>query len=130
MSLYVPHNRVGLDTGSDTYVQQSFKDECDINNILAQYKQTGMISHISANASQGQYLDLPSDVDLQTSFEIVRQAETAFASLPAKVRDAFSNDPANFLAAFHNPNMAEELRSLGLLNPAAPSPAPADNSDA
>ncbi|WNK12968.1 MAG: internal scaffolding protein [Microvirus sp.] len=121
MSFYVPHDRVGLDTGSDSFVQQSFKDECDINNILAQYKQTGIISHISANAAQGRYMDLPSDVDLQMSFSIVAQATEAFASLPATVRDRFENDPSHFLAAFTDPAMADELRALGLLNPA---PAP------
>lgn len=122
MSFYIPHPRVSLDTGDETLVQQSFKTECDINHILAQYKKTGMISHISAQAAQGAYIDLPSECDLQTSFEIVRQAQEAFGSLPAKVRDRFGNDPGRFLGAFQDPSMADELRELGLLNAAAPPP--------
>lgn len=105
--------RVQVDPGEFTHTRQSHKEECDINNILAQYKKTGIIEHI--NTRQAQYIDLPSAVDLQTAFEITRAAESAFADLPSKVRDRFGNDPATFLAALENPDMKKELTELGVL---------------
>lgn len=104
--------------------KQSFKDECDINNILSQYKQSGIISHINAQAAAGRYIDLPESVDLQEAFALVEQATGAFASLPAKVRDRFHNDPALFLAFCEDPKNADELVELGLREP--PSRPPAD----
>lgn len=110
---------VALDFSDDPgLTKQSHKDECDINNILAQFKRTGIVRHI--NERQGLYVDLPSDIDLQQSLAIVRKAEKAFSELPSKVRDRFNNDPGKLLAAIQNPDMHEELRGLGLLKPARP----------
>lgn len=123
---YVPHDRVTVDTGEFTFTKQSPKDECDIHNILAQYKRTGIINHISSQRAQ--YLDLPSDLDFQASLDLVKQAEAAFASLPAKVRDKFGNDPSRFLSAVYDPDRRSELEELGVFEkkaPAAPPPAPA-----
>lgn len=120
---YRPHARVTLDCGEDLITKQSHKDECDIHNILRQYQRTGMITHIQAR--QGQFLDLPSDIDFQTSLQLIKQAEDAFAALPAKVRDRFHNDPERFLSAFYDPQLREELREMGLLRNAPPdTPAP------
>jgi len=43
------------------------------------------------------------------------RAEESFASLPSEVRDYFQNDPAAFLEAFQDPNQADKLRELGLI---------------
>lgn len=110
---YVPHKRVTVNTGEFTFTKQSAKDECDINNILAQYKRTGIITHISS--MQAQYLDLPSDVDYQASIEVVKTAEEAFSTLPAKVRDRFGNDPFQFLGALYDPDRRDEMEELGVL---------------
>jgi len=100
--------------------KQEFVDQCDINNILKQFKMTGMVTHISAKAAQGEYLDLPDDVDFQTSLNIVHQAEAAFATLPSKIRTRFENDPAQFLAFMADPKNMAEASQLGLLQKAAP----------
>jgi len=116
MSFYLPHPRVQVDTGEFTFTKQSSKDECDINNILAQYRRTGMIAHI--NAAAAQYLDLPSDLDYQASINVVKSAEEAFASLPAKIRDEFQNDPSVFLAGLYDPAKRPRLEELGVLRKA------------
>jgi len=105
-----------------TRTKQSFKDECDINNILQQYSATGMIRHM--RNEQPRYADLPDDVDFQAAMNTVLQAESAFASLPSKVRNRFHNDPAEFLAFMSDPKNLEEMISLGLVKKPADPPPP------
>lgn len=125
MSFYRPHDRVPYDdriinewTGEITYperrVKQSFKAECDINNILKQYSVTGQIAHINQKAAQGAYVDLPDPLDFQESIELIRLAESSFSTLPAKVRDRFGNDPAEFLQFMADPDNQDEAIELGL----------------
>lgn len=94
--------------------KQSFVAECDINTILKQYSATGQLRHINAAAAQGAYLDLPDDLDFQTSMQIVADGQRAFATLPSKTRDRFQNDPAKFLEFMANPANQEEAITLGL----------------
>lgn len=107
--------RVAIDCGDQLITKQSHKEECDITNILRQYQRTGIITHVQ-NA-RPTYQDLPSNVDYQSALNLMLEAESAFAALPAKVRDFFSNDPAAFLAAFNDPKMEGQLREFGLLRP-------------
>lgn len=126
MSFYRPHARVQYTgelvnhvTGEvftpPRRVKQSFVAECDINNILKQYSKTGQIKHISAKAAQGAYVDLPDEADFQTALNTVRQAELSFSTLPAKVRDRFGNDPAQFLSFIADPENQDEAVKLGLM---------------
>lgn len=126
---YRKHERVVFDgTHPDTgellpsMTKQSFKAECDINNIIKSFSATGMVTHISQKAQSGQYVDLPDSVDLQEAIATVELATNAFMSLPAKIRDRFGNDPEHFLAFLHDPNNQAEARDLGLLNPLPPPP--------
>lgn len=121
MTFYHPHNRVSIDCGDFSHTKQSCKEECDINNILKQYKKTGIMTHIS-NASAS-YLDLPTDFDYQSALNTVMEAEQAFAELPSKVRDRFGNDPYKFLAGLEDPAIRPELEELGLFKPKPPAPA-------
>lgn len=112
-----PHDPVDKDCGEELVTKQSHKDECDIHNILRQYQQTGIIQHVQDAAPVWE--DLPSDLDYQASMNLMLDAQAAFAALPAKVRDHYSNDPARFLAAFQDPSQEDTLRGFGLLNPKA-----------
>lgn len=102
--------------------KQSHKDECDINRILKQYQRTGIITHVQS--ARPTYLDLPDAVDFQSSMETVLVGQEAFASLPAKVRAHFDNDPALFLEALVDPAQADQMREWGFLKPLAEEPAP------
>lgn len=121
MSFYRKHERVTFNTEGPVMTKQSFKDECDINNILRQYQQTGIIQHIRADYQAGAYFDLPSETDYQQALHIIMQGEQAFAALPAKVRLEFNNDPEQFLAAFTDEKQTDRLRELGLIDPVEPS---------
>lgn len=124
-SFYRPHERVQLSneqvdpvtgevTSLPSMTKQSFVAECDINNILKQYKLTGMVSHINAKAQSGAYLDLPDETDFQSALETVIRAEESFATLPSKLRTRFNNDPAEFLEFMADPRNQDEAIELGL----------------
>ena len=134
-SFYRPHERVPysnlrLDpkTGEleeiPSMTKQEFVAECDINNIIKQYSATGQLKHISARAAQGQYLNLPDDLDFQTSLEIVRQGQEAFATLPSAIRGRFENDPQQFLAFLSDPANQDEVIKLGFATDRRPPPPP------
>lgn len=127
-AFYTPHERVITEVGDESMADQSFKDECDINNILKQYQLTGLISHI--NKHKGEYVDLPDDLDYQNSINTVLIAQDAFATLPSKVRDEFRNDPLHFLAAFSDPSRRGYLEELGLLPKASAAPSEGAAADA
>lgn len=112
---YRTHERVTLDTGTLEITKQSHKQECDINFILKQYSQTGIINHITSQ--QPLYSDLPSNIDYQNSQNLLIEANDTFATLPSKTREYFQNDPATFLAAFQDPTQEAYLRSQGFLKP-------------
>ncbi|WNK12837.1 MAG: internal scaffolding protein [Microvirus sp.] len=135
-SFYRPHKPVDFDglllnhlTGEyfkpPTRTKQSHIAECDINTIMKQYSRTGQIAHISSRAAQGAYADLPDDSDFQTAMNVVLEGKAAFATLPAKTRDRFGHDPAQFLAFMADPDNVEEARKMGLLKPRAAPPAAA-----
>lgn len=134
-SHYRPHARVRelgqvLDRKTGELVtlpsmtKQEFVRESDINNIIKSYSQTGMINHINAKAAQGAYQDLPDSVDFQDSLHIIKAAESAFMTLPAKIRDRFGQDPAEFLAFMADPANDAEIRELGLAKPLPLAPPP------
>jgi phage internal scaffolding protein len=101
--------------------KQSFKDECNINNIMAKYARTGVIEHGNKHAPS--YGDCP-EIDFRQAMEVVLEAQETFAELPAVVRRRFDNDPANFLAFCEDPANRDEAGELGLLKLIEPEPAP------
>lgn len=104
--------------------KQEFARECDINNVIKAFKTHGMFTHVNAKAAQGAYQDLPDSVDFQESLHTIMVAEQAFMSLPAKVRDRFGQDPAQFLAFMQDPANLKEARELGLVHPEPTPPTP------
>lgn len=134
-SFYRPHKRVTADnlytdpvTGEVTEMpsmaKQEFKFECDINNVIKQFKPHHMAQMLAANLASGAYADLPDDYDFQAALELVKDAEKRFMTIPSKVRERFGHDPAVFLAFASNPDNLAEMRSLGLAVPEPPIPGP------
>lgn len=116
--VYAPHEDVVM-------TKQSAKAECDIHNILSQYRRTGIISHVAR--AQAQFLDLPEVEDFQDALRQVEVAKEAFAALPSAIWDRFSNDPGRFLAALSDPAERPFLEDVGVFRKAqapvaAPSP--------
>jgi len=95
------------------WTKQSFKDECDINTIMARYQSTGEIPVINERAPQ--YLDVSSGFDFASMQAQIVQAQSLFNDLPSTLRNRFSNDPGAFLAYCQDESNHEEMRKLGLL---------------
>lgn len=119
---YRPHERLYAPISGPSRTKQSFKDECDINNILKKFQKTGLLTHVAQY--QGQYQDLPSDLDFQASINQVLAAQAAFSSLPSSIRARFENDPARFLEFVGNPANEKEMVEMGLAKPRPDAPAP------
>lgn len=125
---YREHPHVYAQHSDEQMTKQSHKDECDIHNIIGQFKRTGIVTHV-ANAMP-RFEDIPAGIDYQGMLDTVLQAQYAFEALPASVRAEFQNDPGQFLAAIDDPKHEQKLRELGVIKPdtkpsAAPAPAPA-----
>lgn len=119
---FTPRVRNGVDfTDSVVRTKQSFKDECDINNIMRKFVRTGVVSHV--NRFGARYGFAPA-LEYRDALHIVAEAQLMFAALPAKVRKRFGGDPEEFLAFVQDPANTDEARELGLIM--APGVDPAD----
>ncbi|AXH74869.1 MAG: internal scaffolding protein [Microviridae sp.] len=113
---YGPHKRVAITFSGSGRTKQSFKDECDINRLMARYLATGALSHVRQGVPSFQDV---SSVDFQQAMDLVAGAQTAFFDLPSALRSRFDNEPAKLLAFLENPINRPEAVELGLVNPPA-----------
>lgn len=109
---YQPTERVQLHCKDKSRAHQSFKAECDINNILKKFHKTGIIDHYSQ--FKGEYGDFTSSTDYHENLIAMQKANDAFASLPSPIRTKFDNDPTLFLDFVHDPDNEEEMIEMGL----------------
>lgn len=95
--------------------KQSFKDECDINNIIARARDGGDISHI--NTRVGTYGDFTNVPSYRDALDFVREADEMFLGLDPNVRARFRNDPQELLSFLADDKNREEAVKLGILPP-------------
>lgn len=108
---YSPHVRVSFETTGLSRTKQSFKNECDVNNILKNYNKTGVMPE---NFNPGEYRDLDG-TDYQEYMQTVASANSMFEELPSAIRKRFKNDPAQLLSFVHDDKNVAEAHKLGLL---------------
>nr|QJB19807.1 MAG: internal scaffolding protein [Microvirus sp.] len=95
--------------------QQHFKDECDINCIMDRYASTGVLTNgLSTRAPI--FDDFSVTFDYHSAKNKMIEAEMLFMELPARVRDAFENNPENLLRFIANEENREEAIELGLIS--------------
>jgi len=112
----------------DSRTHQSFKRECDINNIMSKYQKTGLAEHV--NKHQGDYGDL---IDVPTYHDAMNKiisANESFSTLPSSIRTKFNNNPAEFLDFVSNPENVEEMGKMGLLPAQQPDVQPVEDTPA
>ena len=95
----------------ESMTEQSHKEECDIHNILRKFEKTKMITHVSQHA--GTYGDYVNAADFQTAQNVIAEARSMFETVPAHIRELFSNDAAEFLDFIQNDENREEMEELG-----------------
>lgn len=93
---------------------QSFKDDCDVNIILARYMKTGDLSLLKQKQG-GSYSDVSEVPDLLEAHLNLQRAKLAFDQLPALVRKKLENNPLMLEQYLADPANHEEALELGLL---------------
>ncbi len=91
----------------DGRTKQSFKDETDIQKIMARADKAGTISHLEKY--EGIYADF-SDFDFHKQTTQLTRGREIFDELPAELRAEFSQSPSKFFAFVNDPANKEELR--------------------
>lgn len=102
--------------------KQSFKEECDINSVMAKWERSGVLGH--QNRTVPEYGDFSNVPDYHTAVNLVREAERQFEELPAHIRDRFSNEPAELLAFMDKPINREEAIEMGIIDEDPPGEKP------
>ncbi len=87
--------------------KQSYKNETDINKIMARADKAGTISHLQK--FEGVYGDF-ADTDFHAMTTKLTQGREIFDELPAELRQEFGQSPANFFAYVNDPANKGELR--------------------
>lgn len=105
--------RVTVTFKKPSRTQQSFKDECDINNIMARYERTGIVDHLAKY--EGQYGDFIGYPDYHVAMNRVAAADAMFMTLPASLRERFGNSAEAFLQFAQDPANELELIDMGLM---------------
>lgn len=125
-SAYSPHVVVSIDCDpTEGKTKQSFKDECDINQIMDNWLKTGEPPH--APPTIGVYGDFSNTTDYQSALDQVLNAGRAFSRLPLKIRARFGNQAKQLLAFLDDPNNEAEAVELGII--ADPNPPPPPSTD-
>lgn len=128
---FAPRLSVGIEFNEPSMTEQHFKDECDINNIVSRYQETGVLPQGNREPLFGDFAEYPQD--LMSSHQYFDKAGEAFMQLPATLRKEFDNDPVKLLAFLQDEGNRDRAVELGLINapvsPATP-PAPSQTTQA
>lgn len=105
-------DRVQRIVRGDSRTKQSFKDECDINNVVRRYATTGMLSHVSRR--QPTYGDFSSVTSLEQAIDLVAQLDDEFREMPSGIRAAADNNPLRYLEMLTSQAGVDRLAEAGL----------------
>lgn len=99
----VTGEKSGIKFDQPSQTLQSFKDDADINCIIARFVNTGVLVDPTVPVSRvpqfGDFSDLPTYQEAQN---VIVAANNAFNSLPSKIRERFGNDPAAYFNFVRN----------------------------
>ncbi len=94
---------------SDGRTKQSFKDETDINRLLARANRSGTISHLQKY--EGRYADF-ADFDFFENAIKLAKGREIFDELPAEIRNEFGQSQAAFFNYVNDPENKDRLGEL------------------
>lgn len=91
---------------------QSFKEECDINEIVRRFGLTGEMPNNFRMPISGDFTGVS---DFKSAMDLLIDAQDQFDSLPAGVREQFANDPAELITFLENPDNRDKAIDMGLI---------------
>lgn len=97
---------------SEDMAKQEFKEEVDINTLVRRFNLTG---ELPQGVRMPEYGDFTGISDYHTAMNVIQEAHSAFALMPAEIRERFRNDPGEFVAFCENPANLAEARAMGLV---------------
>lgn len=92
--------------------QQHFKEECNINSIMAKFAKTGQLTPIQKIPQYGDFSNIGS---YDEALNQIEAAQNLFGSLPAYVRDRFNNNPGELIAFMNDESNRDEAIKLGFI---------------
>lgn len=113
MAMYREPERVAKEFRGVSRTKQSFRDETNINTILAKWARDGVIE--SGVLRDAKFGDFSAAMDLHSALNKVNDAERDFMLLPSKVRKYCNNSPVEFLELIEDSTRHGELQELGIL---------------
>nr|DAI39153.1 MAG TPA: Scaffold protein [Microviridae sp.] len=106
----------GYKNDEPSMTQQQFKDEADINNIMARYQKTGvLVDPLTQTTRKPMFDDFSELGDFREHQQAVIEAQDMFMQLPSQLRARFANDPAELLQWLSDPANKDEAMELGLM---------------
>lgn len=104
--------------------EKAHQGRVNINSIAAKM----LKGHTPPTKAGGQYGDFTSVEDFHTSLNKVNDAFNDFNNLPAQIRSAFDNDPAQLIGFLSDESNREAAAELGLIErlPVEPPVAPVE----
>jgi len=102
----------------DSRTQQHMLKETEMSHKVNQYMRTGVLGN-PQNNRKPIYADF-SSIDFMEMRNAIADIQQEFASLPARLRGRFQNDPHQLVRFVENPANYEEAMRLGLLPRAEP----------
>lgn len=114
-------DEAGLECKDPSLAQQQFRDDSDINVIVARF---GLDPYgpMPTETPGGLLVDFSQVGDYRTCLDSIRAADAAFAAFPANVRSRFANDPSLLISFLEDDSNRDEAIRLGLVP--APLPLP------
>jgi phage internal scaffolding protein len=108
-------DETGLECLDPSLAQQSQAEEADINTIVRKFGITGVLPQSVRPPTYGDFTDV---MNFQEAQDAIIAANRSFMAMPADVRTRFSNDPGLFVDFCSDPKNLDEMRKLGLADPA------------
>lgn len=106
--------KVVLDcSNDDPIVEQSHKNEVNINNIIKRHGMDLIAKTALLQTPEYTFDELPNN-DFQEAMLIVTKAQETFEAMPSQLRKQFNNNPAEFMDFIHNPDNQDKMVDMGL----------------
>lgn len=114
--------RFARDYSGPSVVQRHFRDQQNVNNIVARYKQTGLDPY--ADRIGNQRFGFATSKSFTEAMQQVAAVQSAFATLPSAVRAEYENDPAQWLDSQGQDQGSDEIVPPEALQEAVPEAGP------
>lgn len=121
---YSPPLSPSITFDKPSMTDRSFREECDINNIVSRCLSTGQMPPDDGSGVFGDFSELPND--LMSTYDYIERAGERFMELPSDLRLKFNNDPLTLLQALHDPSNHDLMVEYGLISKAAPAASQSD----